>query len=208
MHSQLWIFEGKNMSHCLKLLWKQNQLPAGKRWTILASLPMYYGVWFATHRDIFWPGHWIVPAVSTFKDTAVKAVKLHLLYHVFYSTRGLDLPISPFILPTILSLLIRCRHTAFYLRINSGFTPWHIINYTYNDDLAMKTTNWALQLAKSTKLMWRDAKKRIFYCLRQTSSFQSSRKSNVWSIFFYLIRFRKLICLFCAHYQKTTGSKE
>lgn len=147
MHSQLWVFEGNNMSHCLKLLWKQNQLPAGKRWSILASLPMYYCVWFGTHHEIFWPGHWIVPAFSTFKDIAVKT---HLLYHVFWFTRGLDLPISPFTLPKILSLLIKSRHMAVYLHINSVFTPWHTVN-PYDADLAMKATNWALQLGKSMK---------------------------------------------------------
>lgn len=162
MHSQLWIFESKNMSHCLKLLWKQNQLPAGKRWTVLVSLPMYYCVWFATHHEIFWPGHWMVPAFSTLKDTAVKT---HLLDHVFWFMRGLDLPVTPFILPIILLLLIRCRHTAVYLHINSGFIPWHIVN-SHDNRLA---TNWAQQLAKSTELTWRDAKKRIFYCLRSTS---------------------------------------
>lgn len=111
------------------------------------------------------------------------------------SARGLGLPITPFILPTILSLLIRCRYTAVYLHLDSVFTPWHIVN-SYDADLAMKATNWALQLAKSTKLTWRNAKRRIFYCLRSTSSFQTSRNSNVWSIFKNLIRFRKLSYLF------------
>lgn len=180
MYSQLCIFEG-NVSHWLKLLWKQKQPSARRQWTILVSLPMHCCIWFETHnKKISWPGHWLVAAFCTFKDTSVITCLLFLVSQV---TKHLSLPVATFILPMTLSLLFRSRCRAVFLHRNSGFIGWRIVD-SYDADLAMKAKNSEHCSWQSTKLTRRDAKNRIFYCLRSASSFQSCRKNNVWGFFF------------------------